>query len=170
MSRRSFEGIHQAVADDVVLGKDVRLSSFVNLYGCEIGDEVTVGAFVEIQKGAKIGARAKIGSHTFICEGVSVGKGSFIGHGVTFINDRYPRALTTLGEPQDDTDWEVIETEVGERVSIGSGSTILCGVKIGDDAMIGAGSLVTRSIPAGMLAMGSPATPVGPSPDFSNRP
>src|SRR5213594_5159434 len=121
------------IAPDVKLGRDVKLSKFINLYGCEIGDETKIGAFVEIQKNARVGARCKISSHTFICEGVEVEDHVFIGHGVTFINDRYPRAVNAAGEPQTDRDWKVVPTVVRRGASIGSGSTILCGIEIGRD-------------------------------------
>ncbi len=147
----------QAIAPDVKLGKDVRIFDFVNLYGCEIGDDTRIGAFVEIQRGAKVGRRVKISSHTFICEGVEVEDNVFIGHGVTFINDRYPRAINARGEPQTERDWKVVPTIVRRGASIGSGSTILCGVEIGEDAIVGAGSVVTRNVPAGTIAAGNPA-------------
>ncbi len=145
------------ISPDVKLGKDVKLACFINAYGCEIGDGVKVGAFVEIQKGAKIGANSKVSSHTFICEGVAIGEGTFVGHSVTFINDKYPFATNKDGSLQTEEDWGVEATSVGKRVSIGSGSTILCGVSIGDGAMVGAGSVVTKSIPAGELWAGVPA-------------
>jgi UDP-2-acetamido-3-amino-2,3-dideoxy-glucuronate N-acetyltransferase len=147
----------QTIAPDVKLGKDVKIYDFVNLYGCEIGDESRIGAFVEIQRGAKVGRRVKVSSHTFICEGVEVEDGVFIGHGVTFINDRYPRAVNAAGEPQTDRDWKVIPTVVRRGASIGSGSTILCGIEIGRDAIVGAGSVVTRDVPAGTIVVGNPA-------------
>jgi UDP-2-acetamido-3-amino-2,3-dideoxy-glucuronate N-acetyltransferase len=147
----------QSIAADVKLGKDVRIFDFVNLYGCEIGDETRIGAFVEIQRGVKVGRRVKVSSHTFICEGVEVEDNVFIGHGVTFINDRYPRAVNTLGEPQGSRDWKVVPTIVRRGASIGSGSTILCGVEIGRDAIVGAGSVVTRDVSAGTIVVGNPA-------------
>jgi acetyltransferase-like isoleucine patch superfamily enzyme len=147
----------QSIADDVKLGKDVRIFEFVNLYGCEIGDETKIGAFVEIQKGARIGRRVKISSHTFICEGVAIEDHVFVGHGVVFINDRYPRAVTADGELQTDRDWTVVPTIVRRGATIGSGSTVLCGLEIGEDAIVGAGSVVTRSVPARTIVAGSPA-------------
>jgi UDP-2-acetamido-3-amino-2,3-dideoxy-glucuronate N-acetyltransferase len=147
---------HQSIAD-VKLGRDVKIYDFVNLYGCEIGDESKIGAFVEIQKGARIGRRVKVSSHTFICEGVTIEDEVFVGHSVTFINDPYPRAVTETGELQAATDWSVVPTVVRRGASIGSGSTILCGVEIGAGAMVGAGSVVTRSIPAHAIAAGNPA-------------
>jgi len=147
----------QAIASDVKLGRDVKIFDFVNLYGCEIGDETKIGAFVEIQRGAKVGRRVKVSSHTFICEGVEVEDHVFIGHGVTFINDRYPRAVSSAGELQTDRDWKVVPTIVRRGASIGSGSTILCGIEIGQDAIVGAGSVVTRDVPAGTIVVGNPA-------------
>jgi acetyltransferase-like isoleucine patch superfamily enzyme len=146
-----------AIAPDVKLGKDVRLSRFINLYGCEIGDETKVGAFVEIQKGAKIGRRCKISSHTFICEGVQVEDGVFIGHSVTFINDSYPRATTAEGELQTEADWKVEITTVKHGASIGSGATILANITIGENAIVGAGSVVTKDVPANAIVAGNPA-------------
>ena len=147
----------QNIAPDVKLGKDVRIFDFVNLYGCEIGDETRIGAFVEIQRGAKVGRRVKVSSHTFICEGVEVEDQVFIGHGVVFINDPYPRAVNAGGELQTDKDWTVVRTVVRRGASIGSGSTILCGIEVGEDAIVGAGSVVTRSVPAGTIVAGNPA-------------
>jgi acetyltransferase-like isoleucine patch superfamily enzyme len=147
----------QSIAPDVKLGKDVRIFDFVNLYGCEIGDETRIGAFVEIQKGAKVGRRVKISSHTFICEGVEVEDHVFIGHGVTFINDAYPRAVTAAGELQTADDWKVVPTFVRRGASIGSGSTILCGIEIGEGAIVGAGSVVTRDVPSRTIVAGNPA-------------
>ena len=148
----------QSIAPDVKLGKDVKIYDFVNLYGCEIGDESKIGTFVEIQRGARIGRRVKISSHTFICEGVQIEDQVFIGHGVTFINDKYPRATTSSGEPQSDRDWTVVPTVVRRGASIGSGSTILCGVEIGERAIVGAGSVVTRNVPPGAIVAGNPAS------------
>ena len=145
------------VAPDVKLGRDVRLVAFVNLYGCEIGDETRIGTFVEIQKGARIGARCKISSHTFICEGVTIESEVFIGHNVTFVNDRFPRATTDDGAPQTEADWACQTTLVRHGASIGSGTTILGGVTIGERAMVGAGSVVTRDVPAGATVAGNPA-------------
>lgn len=145
------------IAEDVKLGRGVKIYDFVNLYGCEIGDESKVGTFVEIQKGVRIGRRVKVSSHTFICEGVTIEDQVFIGHNVTFINDRYPRATTEAGELQNDADWKVVPTVVRRGASIGSGSTILCGVEIGAGAIVGAGSVVTKDVPAGMIVAGNPA-------------
>jgi len=145
------------IAPDVRLGKEVKLSKFINLYGCEIGDETKIGAFVEIQKGAKIGKRCKISSHTFICEGVTIEDNVFIGHNVTFINDTYPRATKTDGELQTDEDWEVEPTLVRKGASIGSGSTILSKLTIGENAIVGAGSVVTKDVPPNTIAAGTPA-------------
>ena len=146
-----------AIADDVKLGRDVRIYNFVNLYGCEIGDESRIGTFVEIQKGAKVGRRVKISSHTFICEGVEIEDHVFVGHGVTFINDRFPRAVTAAGELQGDGDWTMVPTIVRRGATIGSGATILCGVEIGENAIVGAGSVVTKSVAAGTIVAGNPA-------------
>jgi len=145
------------IAPDVKLGRNVKIYAFVNLYGCEVGDESRIGTFVEIQKGAKIGSRCKISSHTFICEGVTIESGVFIGHGVTFINDRRPRAVNTDGSSQTEADWECQSTLVKEGASIGSGATILGGVTIGENALVGAGSVVTRDVPAGATVAGNPA-------------
>ena len=147
----------QSIADDVKLGRDVKIFEFVNLYGCEIGDESKIGTFVEIQRGATVGRRVKISSHTFICEGVRIEDQVFVGHGVTFINDRYPRAVNERGELQTGDDWNVVPTIVRKRASIGSGSTILCGVEIGEGAIVGAGSVVTKNVPAGSIVAGNPA-------------
>jgi len=147
------------VAPDVKLGKGVKLSQFINLYGCEIGDETKIGAFVEVQKNATIGQRCKISSHTFICEGVTIEDNVFIGHGVTFINDSFPRA-TTDGQLQTEADWKVERTVVKEGASIGSGSTILCNVTIGENALVGAGSVVTKDVPANSIVAGNPAKPL----------
>ena len=144
------------IADDVKLGKDVKLSKFINLYGCTIGDGTKIGAFVEIQKNAFIGKNCKIQSHTFICEGVTIEDEVFVGHGVTFINDSYPRA-TTDGKLQTEADWKVEPTIVKKGASIGSGTTILANVTIGENAIIGAGSVVTKDIPANAIAAGNPA-------------
>ena len=144
------------IAPDVKLGKDVRLAKFINLYGCEIGDETKIGAFVEIQKNASIGRRCKISSHTFICEGVTIEDNVFVGHGVTFINDSYPRA-TAAGELQTEADWTVEKTIVKRGASIGSGATILSKVTIGENAIVGAGSVVTKDVPANTIVAGNPA-------------
>jgi len=146
----------------VKLGRDVRIFDFVNLYGCEIGDESKIGAFVEIQKGARIGRRVKVSSHTFICEGVEIEDHAFIGHGVVFINDRYPRATTESGELQTEQDWKVVRTIVRRGASIGSGSTILCGLEIGAGAIVGAGSVVTKDVPPGTIVAGNPARVLRP--------
>lgn len=146
-----------SIAPDVKLGKGVKLSKFINLYGCEIGDETKIGAFVEIQKNARVGRRCKISSHTFICEGVEIEENVFIGHGVTFINDSYPRATTASGELQTEADWKVEKTVVKKGASIGSGATILSNVTIGENSIIGAGSVVTRDVPANAIVAGNPA-------------
>jgi acetyltransferase-like isoleucine patch superfamily enzyme len=147
----------QSIAPDVKLGRDVRIYKFVNLYGCEIGDETKIGTFVEIQKGAKIGSRCKISSHTFVCEGVTIESGVFVGHNVTFINDRYPRATTATGDLQTEADWHCQKTLVKQGASIGSGSTVLGGVTIGENAIVGAGSVVTRDVPPRVVVAGNPA-------------
>jgi len=146
-----------AISPDVILGRAVKLSKFLNLYGCSIGDETKIGAFVEIQKNASVGKRCKISSHTFICEGVTVEDNVFIGHGVTFINDRYPRATTGSGELQTEADWTVERTLVKRGASIGSGATILAGVTIGENAVVGAASMVTRDVPKNAVVAGVPA-------------
>jgi UDP-2-acetamido-3-amino-2,3-dideoxy-glucuronate N-acetyltransferase len=145
------------ISSDVKLGKDVKLSRFVNLYGCEIDDETKIGAFVEVQKGARIGKRCKISSHSFICEGVTIEDYVFIGHGVTFINDTYPRATNPDGSLQTEEDWKVERTVIKKGASIGSGSTILSNVTIGENAIIGAGSVVTKDVAANVIVVGSPA-------------
>ncbi len=145
------------VAPDVKLGKGVRLAKFINLYGCEIGDETKVGAFVEIQKNASIGRHCKISSHTFICEGVTIEDNVFVGHGVVFINDTYPRATNAAGNLQSEQDWKVEKTLVKKGASIGSGATILSNVRIGENAIIGAGSVVTRDVPPNSIVAGNPA-------------
>jgi len=145
------------ISPDVKLGKDVKLSKFINLYGCEIGDETKIGAFVEVQKNAKIGNRCKISSHTFICEGVTIEDNVFIGHGVTFINDSYPRATTSAGALQTESDWHVECTLIKKGASIGSGATILSNLVIGENAIIGAGSTVTKDVPANAIVAGNPA-------------
>lgn len=151
------EDSNRLISDDVVLGKDVKIYSFTNLYGCEIGDESKIGTFVEIQKGAKIGKRCKISSHSFLCEGVILEDNVFIGHNVTFTNDRKPRATNPDGSTQTDDDWDCEETVVKKGASIGSGTTLLCGLTIGEGALVGAGSVVTKSVPAGATVAGNPA-------------
>lgn len=145
------------IAPDVQLGRDVKVFAFVNLYGCAIGDESKIGTFVEIQKNARVGRRCKISSHTFICEGVEIEDECFVGHGVMFINDKYPRATTEGGGLQSEADWQVVPTRVCRGASIGSGAVVLCGVTIGAGALIGAGAVVTRDVPAGATVMGIPA-------------
>jgi len=145
------------ISADVKLGKDVRLSKFINLYGCAIGDESRIGAFVEVQKNATIGKRCKISSHSFICEGVVIEDEVFVGHGVTFINDVYPRAVNEDGQPQTEADWRVDPTTVKKGASIGSGATILCNLTIGERAIVGAGSVVTRDVPPNSIVAGNPA-------------
>ena len=145
------------VAPDVKLGQGVTLARFINLYGCEVGDGTKIGAFVEIQKNAKIGRNCKISSHTFVCEGVTIEDNVFVGHGVTFINDAYPRATTADGTLQTEKDWRVEPTLVRKGASIGSGSTILANLTIGENALIGAGSVVTRDVPANAIVAGNPA-------------
>ncbi|HMZ07405.1 MAG TPA: acyltransferase [Anaerolineales bacterium] len=148
------------IAPDVKLGQDVKIYAFVNLYGCEIGDDSKVGTFVEIQKGAKIGRHVKISSHTFICEGVTIEDEVFIGHGVMFINDKYPRSTNEDGSIQTEADWVCVPTVIKKRASIGSNATILCGVTIGEGALVGAGSVVTHDVPAGAVVAGNPAHPI----------
>lgn len=148
---------YQQIAPDVKLGKDVRIFGFTNLYGCEIGDEVKIGTFVEIQKGARIGNRCKISSHTFICEGVELEDEVFVGHNVTFINDLYPRATNGNGGLKGDDEWSCVPTRVKRGASIGSGATLLCGVTVGERALVGAGSVVTKDVPAFTVVAGNPA-------------
>jgi acetyltransferase-like isoleucine patch superfamily enzyme len=145
------------IAPDVKLGRDVKLSKFINLYGCEIGDETKIGAFVEIQKNASIGKRCKISSHTFICEGVTIEDNVFIGHGVMFINDSYPRATAASGNLQTEADWKVERTVIKKGASIGSGATILSNISIGENAIVGAGSVVTKNVPSNSIVAGNPA-------------
>jgi acetyltransferase-like isoleucine patch superfamily enzyme len=145
------------VAPDVRLGNNVKLSKFINLYGCEIGDNTKIGAFVEIQKNARVGNNCKVSSHTFICEGVDIEDGVFIGHSVTFINDSYPRAVNPDGGLQTEQDWAVERTVVKKGASVGSGSTILSNVVIGENAIVGAGSVVTKDVPANAIVAGNPA-------------
>jgi acetyltransferase-like isoleucine patch superfamily enzyme len=145
------------IAPDVKLGKNVKLSKFINMYGCEVGDETKIGAFVEIQKNARVGRRCKISSHTFICEGVNIEDDVFIGHSVTFINDAYPRSTTAAGELQTEADWKVENTVVRKGASIGSGATILSKVTVGTNAIVGAGSVVTKDVPDNAIVAGNPA-------------
>jgi acetyltransferase-like isoleucine patch superfamily enzyme len=145
------------IAEDVKLGKDVRLAKFINLYGCTIGDNTKIGAFVEVQKNAAIGRNCKISSHTFVCEGVTIEDDVFVGHGVTFVNDSYPRATAGDGKLQTEADWTVEPTLVKKGASIGSGATILAKVTIGEGAIVGAGSVVTKSVPPGSIVAGNPA-------------
>lgn len=147
----------QRIADDVKLGKNVKIYDFVNLYGCEIGDDTRIGAFVEIQKNVRIGKKVKISTHTFICEGVTIEDEVFIGHNVTFINDRYPRAVNEKGEQKTADDWTLEPTLVKKGASIGSSTTILCGVTIGENAIVGAGSVVTKDVPPNTIVAGNPA-------------
>ena len=143
--------------NNVKLGKDVKIFDFVNLYGCSIGDDSKVGTFVEIQKNASVGKDCKISSHTFICEGVHIGDGVFIGHNVTFINDKHPRSVNPDGSMQTEDDWKVVETFVSKGASVGSSATILCGVTIGEGAIVGAGAVVTKDVPPNSVAAGVPA-------------
>ena len=147
----------QSIANDVKLGEGVKIYNFVNLYGCEIGSETKIGTFVEIQKGVKIGSRCKISSHTFICEGVTIEDEVFVGHNVTFINDLYPRATAPGGKLQTEEDWKCIPTLIKKGASIGSSATILCGVTIGERAIIGMGSVVTKNVPPDTIVAGNPA-------------
>jgi UDP-2-acetamido-3-amino-2,3-dideoxy-glucuronate N-acetyltransferase len=151
-----------SIAPDVKLGQGVKLSKFINLYGCEIGDNTKIGAFVEIQKNAKVGKNCKISSHTFVCEGVEIEDNVFVGHSVTFINDMYPRATTADGELQTEADWKVERTVVQRGASIGSGSTILSNLTIGENALVGAGSVVTKDVPANFIVAGNPAKVLRP--------
>ena len=148
---------YQCIAEDVKLGSNVRLSKFINLYGCTIGDNTKIGSFVEIQKNAVVGKNCKIQSHTFICEGVAIEDNVFVGHSVTFINDRYPRATTVTGSLQTEDDWQCIPTIVKRGATIGSGVTLLCGITIGENAIIGAGSVVTKDVPPHCVVAGNPA-------------
>ena len=151
---------YNSIAPDVKFGQNVKLAKFINLYGCEVGDNTKIGAFVEIQKNAKVGANCKISSHTFICEGVTIEDNVFIGHGVTFINDIYPRATAPGGALQTEKDWKVEPTLIQRGASIGSGATILARVTVGENAMVGAGAVVTRSVPANTTVAGNPARPI----------
>lgn len=155
MNRRFPE--YQSIAPDVKLGRNVKIFGFVNLYGCEVGDDTKIGTFVEIQKGAKVGDRCKISSHTFICEGVTIESEVFVGHGVTFINDRRPRATTANGELQTEADWSCEKTTIKRGASIGSGATLLGGITVGEGAIVGAGSVVTRDVPSNATVAGNPA-------------
>jgi acetyltransferase-like isoleucine patch superfamily enzyme len=148
---------YQCIAPDVKLGQNVKLSKFINLYGCEIGDESKIGAFVEIQKNASVGKRCKISSHTFICEGVTIEDNVFIGHGVMFINDSYPRATAADGNLQTEADWKVERTVIKKGASVGSGATILSNITVGENAIVGAGSMVTKDVPANSIVAGNPA-------------
>jgi acetyltransferase-like isoleucine patch superfamily enzyme len=145
------------IASNVTLGDNVSIHAFVNLYGCSIGDNSRIGAFVEIQKNASIGKNVKVSSHTFVCEGVEIEDDCFIGHNVSFINDKYPRATTEGGRPQSEADWQVVPTRVMRGASIGTGATILCGITIGENAVVGAGSVVTRDVPDNAVVAGNPA-------------
>src|SRR5206468_7300418 len=149
--------LFQRIAPNVKLGRRVKIFAFTNLYGCEIGDDVKIGAFVEIQKGAKVGNRCKISSHSFICEGVILEEEVFVGHNVTFINDRYPRATNAEGRLQSEADWQCIPTLVKKGASIGSGATLLCGITVGEYAIVGAGSVVTKDVPPHSVVVGNPA-------------
>jgi acetyltransferase-like isoleucine patch superfamily enzyme len=148
---------YNCITNDVKLGENVRLAKFINLYGCEVGDESKIGAFVEIQKNATVGKRCKISSHTFICEGVIIEDNVFIGHGVTFVNDSYPRATTTEGSLQTEADWKIERTVIKKGASIGSGATILSKTTIGENAIVGAGSVVTKDVPPNSIVAGNPA-------------
>jgi UDP-2-acetamido-3-amino-2,3-dideoxy-glucuronate N-acetyltransferase len=154
--------LFQRIAPDVRLGERVDIRDFTNLYGCEIGDDVKIGTFVEIQRGARVGNRCKISSHTFICEGVTIEDGVFIGHNVTFINDRFPRATNGEGQLQSAADWTCEATRVKSGASVGSGTTLLCGVTVGERAIIGAGSVVTKDVPADTIVAGNPARVIRP--------
>lgn len=147
----------QKIAPDVKLGKDAKVYDFVNLYGCEVGDRTKIGTFVEVQKGAKIGADCKVSSHTFICEGVTIEDGVFVGHNVSFINDKFPRSTNPNGALQTEADWKVVPTLVKKGASIGTSTTVLCGVTIGENAIVGAGSVVTKDVPPNTVVAGVPA-------------
>ena len=164
MSEANNNGLR--IAPDVKLGRDVRIYAFVNLYGCEIGDESKIGTFVEIQKGVRIGRRVKVSSHAFICEGVTIEDECFIGHGVMFTNDKYPRSANPDGSLQTEADWAVVPTLIRRGASIGSNATILCGVTIGERAIVGAGSVVTKDVPAGAVVAGVPARVLRHAPDL----
>jgi acetyltransferase-like isoleucine patch superfamily enzyme len=160
-----------SIAPNVKLGQGVKLSKFINMYGCEIGDETKIGAFVEIQKNSSVGRRCKVSSHTFVCEGVTIEDNVFIGHGVTFVNDSYPRATTPEGDIQTESDWKVEKTLVKKGASIGSGATILANLVIGENAIVGAGSVVTRDVPPNTIVAGNPAKILRsvPNPSKSNQ-
>jgi acetyltransferase-like isoleucine patch superfamily enzyme len=149
--------MYQRIAPDVKLGKGVKIFAFVNMYGCEVGDNSKVGAFVEIQKGVKIGCNVKVSSHTFICEGVTIEDNVFVGHNVSFINDKYPRSTAPGGGLQTEADWKVVPTLIKKGASIGTSSTIMCGVTIGENAIVGCGSVVTKDVPANSIVAGVPA-------------
>lgn len=149
--------LYQCISEDVKLGQNLRLSKFINLYGCSIGDNTKIGAFVEIQKNTTVGKNCKISSHTFVCEGVVIEDGVFVGHGVTFTNDRYPRSVNPDGSMQTEKDWKVEPTIVKKGASIGSGATILCNLTIGENAIVGAGSVVTKDVPSNTIVAGNPA-------------
>jgi len=149
--------MNKKISPDVVLGKNVVLNDFINLYGCKIGDNTKIGPFVEVQKNATIGARCKISSHTFICEGVTIEDEVFVGHGVMFINDKYPKAATDTGTLQTEEDWEVVPTVIKKRASIGSNATLLCGITVGSGSIIGAGSVVINDVPDNIIVAGNPA-------------
>lgn len=153
----------QSIASDVVLGEGTTVHEFVNLYGCRIGAYSRIGAFVEIQRDAIIGDHCKISTHTFVCSGVHIANRVFVGHGVTFVNDKQPRACNSDGTPKGASDWQLSETFVEDDASIGSGATILCGIRIGRGAMVGAGAVVTRDVPAGATVVGNPARPIEPA-------
>jgi len=159
------------ISADVELGANVSIPqpALVNLYGCRIGDHTRIGAFVEVQRGAVIGGHCKISSHSFVCAGVTIEDGVFIGHGVMFINDRYPRAVNEDGALQTDADWELIETRIGRRASIGSNATILAGVTVGEGALVGAGAVVTKDVPPGAIVAGVPAAVIGMVADSEKR-
>ena len=161
----SDSAITKKIAPDVKLGRDVKIYDFTNLYGCEIGDESKIGTFVEIQKGASIGKHCKISSHTFICEGVTIEDDVFIGHGVMFINDVFPRATAGEGQLQSEDDWACVPTTVKKGASLGSNVTVMCGITIGENALVGAGSVVTKDVPSGTIVAGNPAKDMGPVPD-----
>jgi len=158
--KENFVREYCRIAPDVRMGQNVSIHAFVNLYGCSIGDNSRIGAFVEIQKNAQIGRNVKVSSHTFICEGVTIEDECFIGHNVSFINDKYPRATDASGQPQSENDWRVIPTLVKRGASIGTSSTILCGVNIGENAIVGAGSVVTHDVPDNTIVAGNPARPL----------